>query len=163
MDFDSEYLRPYQLEIGCLVGHCIGTKNKFFLDLFKRQPWLMGDDIPFFTHVKNIKRLKVPSIATKFYSAEAYVAMVIKFGQILIRNHEIDLFKEFFFSQNCLYMDDEIVTSLLEECFNYLVPECTVPIFAFCSARYTFRQSTDSQKLVHEYFSCESSARVTDS
>ena len=80
MDFDSEYLQPYKLEISCLVGHSIGTKNKFFRDLFTSKPWLMGDDVPFFTYVKNIKRLKVPAIASKFYSKEAYIAMVIKFG-----------------------------------------------------------------------------------
>ena len=60
-------------------------------------------------------------------------------------------------------MNDKIVTSLLEECFNYLVPECTVPIFAFCSARYSFLKSADSQKIVHEYFSCDSDEKVSDS
>ena len=123
----------------------------------------MGETIAQFTHIKNIKRLKVPQLAKQFYSEETYVAMVIKFGQLLIRNHEIDWFKEFFFSQNCLYMDDRIITSLLEECFNYLVPECTVPIFAFCSAHYNFIQSAESQKIVHEYFSCDSDAKVTES
>ena len=66
----------------------------------------MGESIPPFTNIKNIKRLKVPLLAQTYYSEKAYVDMVIKFGKVLIRNHEIDLFKEFFFSQNCLFMND---------------------------------------------------------
>ena len=34
MDINNKYLEPYLLEIGCVVGQCIGTESKYFRDLF---------------------------------------------------------------------------------------------------------------------------------
>ena len=120
----------------------------------------MGEKIPPFSNIKNIKRLKVPRLAQDYYSEKTYVNMVIKFGTVLIRNHEVDLFKDFFFSQNCLYMNDQIITSLLDECFDYLVADCAVPIFALCSASYKYTATKD--KLLHEYYSCDSDKKVSE-
>ena len=58
----------------------------------------MGEKIAPFTNIKNLKRLTLPKYAKLYYSEKTYEEMVIKFGTILIRNHETDLFKEFFFS-----------------------------------------------------------------
>lgn len=62
--------------------------------------------------------------------------MVITLGKILIRNHESELFTEFFFSQNCMYMSDGIVSALIQESLTYLSPECCVPIFALCTVDF---------------------------
>ena len=62
--------------------------------------------------------------------------MVTTLGVILIRNHEIAKFKEFFFSQNCQYMTNKIVSAFLHECFQYLMPECAAPIYALYVSRW---------------------------
>ena len=82
--------------------------------------------------------------------------MVITLGKILIRNHETDLFKEFFYSQNCMYMSSTIVSSLVQDSLTYLVPECCIPIFALCSADYEF-ELADSDKKAIDYQSNKSS------
>ena len=48
------------------------------------------------------------------------------------------MFNTFFFSQYCLYMNDEIVTELLGCALQYLVPEFAVTIFALCDSNYKF-------------------------
>ena len=62
--------------------------------------------------------------------------MIKTLGKTLIQNHELDMFNTFFFSQNCLYMDDEIITELLGCALQYYVPEFLVPIYALCDSNY---------------------------
>ena len=33
---------PYLLEVMCFVGKYLGTKNKYFTELFNKKVWLMG-------------------------------------------------------------------------------------------------------------------------
>ena len=44
MDFTA--LAPYLLEVTCFVGKFLGTKNKYFKQLFAMKPWLLGDQEP---------------------------------------------------------------------------------------------------------------------
>ena len=87
--------------------------------------------------------------------------MVITLGKILIRNHEAASFSEFFFSQNCMYMSDAIVSQLLQECLTYLAPECCVPIFAFCSADFVLKFD-DFEKKAIDYQSNKSNKKVSE-
>ena len=159
MQFDA--IEPFLLEVICLIGLSLGTENQFFGALFEKKPWLFGESSPQFQYVKSLERKKAPKLALNLYSEEAYIQMVITLGKILIRNHEAARFTEFFFSQNCMYMSDAIVSQLIQECLTYLAPECCVPIFALCSADFKLLfddfekkaidyQSNKSDKLVSE-------------
>ena len=88
--------------------------------------------------------------------------MVITLGKILIRNHETDLFEEFFYSQNCMYMSDAIVSTLVQESLTYLVPECCVPIFALCSADFRLKMDNDLEKKQMDYQSNKSDKQVSE-
>ena len=85
--------------------------------------------------------------------------MVICLGKILIRNHEVALFEQFFFSQNCMYMSNVIVSALVHESWTFLVPECLVPIFALCTSDFGIVRD-DYEKKVIEYASLKSSKTI---
>ena len=87
--------------------------------------------------------------------------MVITLGKILIRNHEVDLFRQFFFSQNCMYMSDAIVSQLIQESLTYLVPECCVPIYALCSADFVLSFDEFEKKQI-DYQSLKSNKTITE-
>lgn len=143
---DYTKCEPFLLEIICLIGLSMGTENDHFKTIFAKNPWLFGDAPPLFQHVKSLNRKRTPSKALQFYPLEGYIKMVVTLGKILIRNHEIALFEQFFFSQNCMYMDDYIVSTLLQESVTYCVPECCVPIFALCSAEFNIKMLDDFDK-----------------
>ena len=87
--------------------------------------------------------------------------MIITLGQILIRNHEIELLKEFFYSQNCMYMSTPIVSSLIQECLTYLLPECIIPIYALCSADFSLNLQLMDKKAI-DYQSNKSKKSVSE-
>lgn len=96
MNFDE--IEPFLLEVICLIGLSLGTSNAHFKALIARKPWLFGELPPQFEYVKQVERTRVPRLAKELYSEEAYVKMVITLGKILVRNHETELFEEFFYS-----------------------------------------------------------------
>ena len=159
MDFNM--VEPFLLEIICLIGLSMGTENKYFKAIFARKPWLFGEIPPQFQHVKNFERKKVPAKIFELYSLDSYIKKVVTLGKILIRNHETLLFEEFFFSQNCMYMSDGIVSALIQESLVYLVPDCCLPIFALCSADFKLCLEDFDKKLI-DYQSNKSAKTVNE-
>ena len=44
MDYDSDYVKPFLLEILCLIAKSMGTESSYFKYLFEeKKPWLMGE------------------------------------------------------------------------------------------------------------------------
>ena len=104
----------------------------------------------------------MPKLALDLYSEDSYIQMVITLGKILIRNHKVALFKEFFLSQNCMFMNSAIVSTLIIESLTYLVPECCVPIFALCSSEFNLLLDDNQEKKVIDYQSNKSDMTVNE-
>ena len=120
----------------CFIGKYTGTQNKYFEQLYAKKAWLMEAQEPPLDSQGD--RKVIPRFAEEFYDERAYEEMVICVGEALIENHEIDKFKDFFYSQNCLYMTSKIVTALLSCCLQYMIPECLVPIYALCNNQFEY-------------------------
>ena len=82
--------------------------------------------------------------------------MVICIGEVLIHNHEIEKFSQFFYSQSSLFMTDHIVTALLNNCFQYMLPECALPIFVRCGNQYDYLEKSK------QFTSFESKEKVSE-
>ena len=114
----------------------------------------MGNPKPNFEPLQ--ERTKLPDLAKEYYNEVSYQNMIIALGQTLIANHELEKFNSFFFSQNSLFMSDDIVTDLLGCAFQHLVPEFTVPIYALCNSKFAFKRPAK------HFMTCESKMKVTE-
>ena len=65
---DVDKVGPFLLEVLCLIGLSMGTDNEFFQTNFRKSPWLFGEKAPLFSHVKSLKRAKIPKVALSLYS-----------------------------------------------------------------------------------------------
>lgn len=61
MNFDI--IEPFLLEVICLIGLSLKTKNQFFKSLFAKKPWLFGETAPQFKDVKSLERKRAPKLA----------------------------------------------------------------------------------------------------
>ena len=64
---------------------------------------------------------------------ESFTYLILYLGKILIRNHEADLFEQFFFSIRTFFCHQDMVTQFTKECLAHFSPECLVPIFVLCN------------------------------
>ena len=87
--------------------------------------------------------------------------MITTLGKILIRQHETQLFEDFFYSQNCMYMSDSILSELVQESLTYLIPDCLAPIYALCSVDYKLKLD-EFEKKVLDYQYNKSDKKVTE-
>ena len=64
--------------------------------------------------------------------------MITLLGKSLIRNHEHELFKQFFISIR-FKIDSESVQKFVIECLENYAVECLLPIFALCGQNFTIQ------------------------
>lgn len=62
-----------------------------------------------------------------------------------------------------MFMSDQIVSDLVQECLIYLAPRCLVPIYALCTSDYSLLNMEEFEKKAIDYQSNQSSATVSES